>query len=68
MRMTVETTGVQDGAEEQRAAVHKCDKWLANFNSGIADNNRLQSTCPQFFFTDTSCRSRMSQQLLPHVR
>ena len=67
MRMTVETTGVQDGAEEQRAAVHEYDKWLANFNTGIADNIDCKALIPRFS-TDTSCRSRMSQQLLPHVR
>ena len=65
--MTVEATGVQDGAEVQRAAVHEYDKWLTNFNTGIADNIDCKAPVHRLF-TNTSCRSRMSQQLLPHVR
>ena len=65
--MTVEITDVQDGAEEHRIAGHEYDKWLANFNFEIADNIDCKALVPRFF-ADTSCRSRVSQQLLPHVR
>ena len=65
--MIVEITGVQDGAEEQRVAEHEYDKWLANYQYWNCRQHRLQSTFPRFV-TDTSSRSRMSQQPLPHVR
>lgn len=67
MCMTVEITDVQDGAEEHRIAGHEYDKWLANFNFEITDNINCKAPVHRLF-TNTSCRSRMSQQLLPHVR
>ena len=38
MCMTAEISGVQDGVEKYRVAVHEYDKWLVNFNIEIADN------------------------------
>ena len=38
MCKAAEISGVQDGVEKYRVAVHEYDKWLANFNIGIADN------------------------------